>query len=202
MYAETILDIAMHHSNSLIDKAKKGDKEAQGKLVNLWFKRIYNFTYKYFADHDLAMEVAQETFILLHKKIRQLETAGKFKPWLYRIAANLCHVESRRRRRRDQRFIGDNKEGGYETAQAPFFNPDKQFQREELQRILQEALNTLSEEQREVVIMKEYEGLKFREIAEVLSCSENTVKSRLYYGLSHLRQTLIARNITTEILES
>ena len=202
MYAETILDIAMNHSDTLIEKAKNGDRAAQGKLVNLWFKRIYNFAHKYFADHDLAMEIAQETFIVLHRKICQLESVDKFKPWLYRITANLCHAESRKMQSADRLRMNDDwQEHEEEIASAPFYNPDKQFQREELQRVLQKALNALSTEQRAVVIMKEYEGLKFREIAEILSCSENTVKSRLYYGLSHLRQILLAKNITTEILE-
>ncbi len=203
MYAETLLDIAMHHSDPLVDKARDGDRKAQGKLVSLWFKRIYNFAWKYFGDHDLAMEVAQKTFIILYEKIGGLEAASRFRPWLYRIATNLCHEESRKINSADRYFIKDQEEESErKEATAVFFNPDKQYQRSELQQILQDALNTLSEEQKEVVIMKEYEGLKFKEIAEILACSENTAKSRLYYGLSHLRKTLIARNITTEILES
>jgi hypothetical protein len=58
MHAETLLGIAMMHSDSLIVRAKMGDQGAQGKLVQLWYKRIYNFGYKFFLDHDLAMEVA------------------------------------------------------------------------------------------------------------------------------------------------
>jgi RNA polymerase sigma-70 factor (ECF subfamily) len=69
-------------------------------------------------------------------------------------------------------------------------NPEKQLQQVELSDILQEALMELNEEQREVVIMKEYEGLKFREIAEVLNISENTAKSRMYYGLDGLKKIL------------
>ena len=62
MYAETMLDIAMNHSDSLINQAKNGDNRAKNKLVNLWYKRIYNFAYKYFSDHDEAMDVTQKTF--------------------------------------------------------------------------------------------------------------------------------------------
>ena len=71
----------------------------------------------------------------------------------------------------------------------------RQLQQTELSDILQKALLEISEEQREVVIMKEYEGLKFREIAEVLNLSENTVKSRMYYGLDGLKKILEKRNI-------
>ncbi len=202
MYAETILDIAMSHSDHLIKKAKKGDSNAQNKLINLWFKRIYNYAFKYFSDHDEAMDVAQKTFISFHEKIWQLESPEHFKSWLYRIASNHCHETGRRLKSAGKHF---SKEYGSEEmereATAVFFNPDRQYQRSELNAILQDALNTLNEDQREVVIMKEYEGLKFREIAAALELSENTVKSRLYYGLSHLRKVLMARNITTEILQ-
>ncbi|MEM6522849.1 MAG: RNA polymerase sigma factor [Bacteroidota bacterium] len=193
----------MNHSDSLITQAKAGDSRAQGKLVNLWYKRIYNYALRYFSDHDEAMDVAQRTFITFHEKIWQLKDSEGFKAWLYRIASNHCHEAVRKMNSASQHFSVDQKASDVKAeATAVFFNPDKQFQRSELNDILQLALKTLNEEQREVVIMKEYEGLKFKEIADVLSVSENTVKSRLYYGLSHLRKVLVAKNITTEILQS
>ncbi|MEM9858818.1 MAG: RNA polymerase sigma factor [Bacteroidota bacterium] len=203
MYAETLLDIAMNHSDSLITKAQNGDNRAQGKLVNLWYKRIYNYAFKYFGDHDEAMDVAQKTFITFHEKIWQLKDSEGFKAWLYRIASNHCHESVRKMNSASQHFASEYKAKDVNReATAAFFNPDKQYQRSELNSILQTALRTLNEEQREVVIMKEYEGLKFKEIAEVLTVSENTVKSRLYYGLGHLKKVLVAKNITTEILQS
>ena len=66
---ETLLDIAMMHSDNLIARAKEGDQSAQGKVVQLWYKRIYNFSYKFFLDHDLAMEVSQKTFISMCKNL-------------------------------------------------------------------------------------------------------------------------------------
>ncbi|MEM9297930.1 MAG: RNA polymerase sigma factor [Bacteroidota bacterium] len=202
MYAETMLDIAMNHSDSLINQAKNGDNRAKDKLVNLWYKRIYNFAYKYFSDHDEAMDVTQKTFIAFHEKIWQLKEVAGFKAWLYKIASNHCHEVTRQQDRSHQHFSTQKAEDVHREATAIFFNPDRKYQRSELNGILQEALNTLNEEQRTVVIMKEYEGLKFKEIAEVLELPENTVKSRLYYGLTHLKKVLVARNITTEILQS
>lgn len=81
-----------------------------------------------------------------------------------------------------------------------FANPESQYRHAELSDILQQALCELSEEQREVVIMKEYEGLKFREIAEVLNISENTVKSRMYYGLDGLKKILERKKITKDTI--
>src|SRR5215204_1835394 len=97
MHAETLLDIAMMHSDSLIGKAKQGDQNAQGKLVQLWYKRIYNFSYKFFIDHDLAMEVAQKTFISMHRNLVNLQDMSRFRSWLYTIAVNYCREELRKK---------------------------------------------------------------------------------------------------------
>ena len=79
-------------------------------------------------------------------------------------------------------------------------NPEKLMQQAELSDLLQKCLLELSGEQREVIIMKEYEGLKFREIAEALNISENTVKSRMYYGLDGLKKILEKNRITKETI--
>jgi len=201
MHAETLLDIAMMHSDTLILKAQQGDQNAQGKLVQLWYKRIYNFGYKFFMDHDLAMEISQKTFISMCKNVGGLQDTARFKSWLYKIAVNYCREEARKKKgSRSLSFdVVWNRDAEdsprWESSGQRHHDPERQFQQSELSDILQTALNELSEEQREVVIMKEYEGLKFREIAEVLNISENTVKSRMYYGLDGLRKILERKNI-------
>lgn len=206
MHAETLLDIAMMHSDTLIVKAKQGDQNAQGKLVQLWYKRIYNFGYKFFLDHDLAMEVSQKTFISMCRNLPALQDVARFKAWLYKIAVNYCREEARKTKNsRSLSFdVVWNREAEnspqWESSSQRYDNPDRQLQQIELSDILQEALVELNEEQREVVIMKEYEGLKFREIAEVLNVSENTVKSRMYYGLDGLRKILEKKNINKDTI--
>lgn len=201
MHAETLLDIAMMHSDTLITKAQQGDQNAQGKLVQLWYKRIYNFGYKFFMDHDMAMEVSQKTFISMCKNVGGLQDTARFKSWLYKIAVNYCREEARKKKgSRSLSFdVVWNRDAEdsprWESSGQRHHDPERQFQQSELSEILQEALYELSEEQREVVIMKEYEGLKFREIAEALNISENTVKSRMYYGLDGLRKILERKNI-------
>jgi RNA polymerase sigma factor (sigma-70 family) len=201
MHAGTLLDIAMMHSDTLIIKAQQGDQNAQGKLVQLWYKRIYNFGYKFFMDHDLAMEISQKTFISMCKNVGSLQDAARFKSWLYKIAVNYCREEARKKKgSRSLSFdVVWNRDAEdsprWESSGQRHHDPERQYQQSELSEILQDALRELNEEQREVVIMKEYEGLKFREIAEVLNISENTVKSRMYYGLDGLRKILERKNI-------
>ncbi|HYF70585.1 MAG TPA: RNA polymerase sigma factor [Ohtaekwangia sp.] len=204
--AETLPEVAMMHSDSLIVRAKQGDQNAQGKLVQLWYKRIYNFSYKFFVDHDLAMEVTQRTFISMCKNLAGLQDNARFKSWLYKIAVNYCREEARKKKgNRSLSFdVVWNREAEdsprWESSSQRYDNPESQFQQAELSDILQQALLELSDEQREVVIMKEFEGLKFREIAEALNVSENTVKSRMYYGLDGLKKILQKKNITKDTL--
>jgi RNA polymerase sigma factor (sigma-70 family) len=204
--AETLRDIAMMHSDTLVARAREGDKNAQGKLVQMWYKRIYNFGYKFFFDHDLAMEVAQKTFISMHRNIEGLQETTRFKSWLYTIAVNYCREELRKRKATRSVSLHDLRPGEseesyrWEASSSRRENPEKQLRHSELSDLLQQCLMELSDEQREVVIMKEYEGLKFREIAETLNISENTVKSRMYYGLDGLKKILESRNITKETI--
>jgi RNA polymerase sigma-70 factor (ECF subfamily) len=196
----------MMHSDSLIARAREGDQGAQGKLVQLWYKRIYNFGYKYFYDHDMAMEVAQRTFISMARNIVNLQDLSRFRSWLYTIAVNYCREELRKAKKKravslDALSPGEREDSfHWERSSARHENPERQLRHAELSDLLQDCLLELSEEQREVVIMKEYEGLKFREIAEVLNISENTVKSRMYYGLDGLKKILEKRNISKETI--
>ncbi len=196
----------MMHSDALIARAREGDKNAQGKLMQVWYKRIYNFGYKFFFDHDLAMEVAQKTFISMHRNIEGLQETTRFKSWLYTIAVNYCREELRKRKASRSVSLHDLRPGEseesyrWEASSSRTENPEKQLRHSELSDLLQQCLMELSDEQREVVIMKEYEGLKFREIAEALSISENTVKSRMYYGLDGLKRILESKNITKETI--
>lgn len=204
--AETLPNIAMMHSDALVSRAREGDKNAQGKLVQLWYKRIYNFSYKFFFDHDMAMEVSQKTFISMHKNMEGLQEVTRFKSWLYTIAVNYCREELRKKKTRRSISLHDLRPGEseesyqWEASSSRGENPEKQLRQSELSDLLQQCLMELSDEQREVVIMKEYEGLKFREIAESLQISENTVKSRMYYGLDGLKKILESKNITKETI--
>ena len=198
---------------SHIQRAQHGDQQAFQRLVNDWYPRIYNYAWKYFsgqqiyagAPHDLASEVAQRTFIAVHHKFDQLADTKKFRSWLYRIATNYCYDEDRRRQRK--RVFAFGQLGSHvehnirEHRYQGMPGPEKHVGHNEMCQWLKKALAELPEEQKVVVIMKEYEGLKFREIAEILQISENTAKSRLYYGLNALRKVLQKWNINQETIQ-
>ena len=182
----------------LIKAFCEGDTGAFNALVDRWQHRIHRVAYRYFNSHDEAREITQKTFIRVYKKLKTLDDYNAFSAWIYRIANNLCLDEAKRAGRKKSASMD-------EFDQAPIANtisehPDRPLQQKELEAILQQALQQLPAEQRMVVIMKEYEGMKFREIAEVLHIPESTVKSRMYYGLRTLRGIFDQWNLKKESL--
>ena len=170
-------------SYNLIINARDGNLQSLNALFVLWYPKVYQMAYRYFSDDATAKDVCQQTFLLVQQKLSQLKDPQGFKGWLYRSAINCCHSESRNRKR--QQKNQDNASLNDSKRMSIF--PDQKLHLADQKRLLEKALQSIPAEQRLVIIMKNYEGLKFREIAEILAESESTVKSRLYYGLKGLK---------------
>ncbi len=179
----------------LIEKAQRGNIRALNQLFSLWYERVYNIAWKYFADEDLAMEACQAAFVAVQRHLNTLQDPSKFKYWLYRIVVNQCHLEHRQQKQ----MRGLKESYSQNIISLHPEQPDQAMQREETTRLILKALQQLPEEQRTVLILKEYEGLKFREIADLLEISENTAKARLYYGLENLKKILLKNQASKEI---
>lgn len=183
--------------STLVKQFQQGDTGAFNLLVDRWQSKIHRFAYRFFSDTDEADEITQKTFIKVYQKVNHLEEPGNFSPWIYRVANNLCLDELKRARRQRssslEEWIEQPNQGGNGS-------PSDRLENKELGQIIQKALLTLPDEQRTVIILKEYEGLKFREIADILEEPESTIKSRMYYGLKSLRNVLQQWNIPNEYL--
>lgn len=182
----------------LVQEFCRGNTQVFNLLVERWQPRIYRLAYRYFNSYDEAHEITQKTFIRVYKKLHSLDDHAAFPAWIYRIAHNLCRDEAKRAGRRRSKSMKELNKPPVATSVSG--NPEQPLQQKELGLILQKALQQLPAEQRIVVIMKEYEELKFREIAEVLELPESTVKSRMYYGLRSLRGIFDQWNIKKESL--
>lgn len=180
----------------LIEQFNKGNIEAFNQLVARWQGRIHRLAYRYFASYDDAVEITQKTFIKVYHNIGSLEDHSKFTPWIYQISNNLCRDEIRRADCEHTGPLGDLKSESIVLEDAA----DRAIHEKELGSILQQVLKQLPHEQRMVVIMKEYQGLKFREIAEILDENENTIKSRMYYGLRSMKTIFKRWNLEMEEL--
>lgn len=181
--------------SALVEQVQQGNYNAFNVLVDRWQAPIHRFAFRFFADVDDASEITQKTFIKVYQKLDTLDEPGKFSSWIYRVANNLCLDELKRAGRRKSTTL----EAWAEQAEGSQ-TPAKKLETKELGEVLQKALQTLPDEQRAVIILKQYEGMKFREIADILEESENTVKSRMYYGFKSLRRVLEKWNIQNEYL--
>lgn len=163
----------------LVLRARKGQVDAYNALVSRWETRIYSYLYRFTANPEDAMDVSQDTFLKAYQNLARLDDAGRFGPWLYRIAHN--EAISHLRRRKPEAELVDRAVGGSHGGRmAPV----------EVTIAVESALGRLSVEQREAVILKVYEGFKFDEIAEILECPASTIKSRVYTGLELLKEIL------------
>ncbi|MBC7188239.1 MAG: sigma-70 family RNA polymerase sigma factor [Calditrichaeota bacterium] len=191
---------------TLIERFLAGDVAAFNTLVWRWEKPIYNFAYRYLGTAEAAKEVTQQTFIRAYTGLRRLKSTACFSTWLHQIALNLSRDELKRRRPSlsidsEQRPTEDGHPLPAELPDLPEDRPDCVAHNSHLAAVLKRAVLSLPEEQRVVIIMKQYQGLKFREIADVLGQPVNTVKSRLYHGLLALRQILEEWGVAQEVLD-
>jgi len=183
----------------LVLAVQAGDTDSLGVLVARWEQPLFRFVYRLLPRKDDAHDVCQETFLRILKKADHYRPGSRFSTWMYQIALNLCRDRARRRKRwglimADSRAFDERTYDG-ESAATSRDDPAGAAERSELAAAVHTALGEIPREQREVLILKEFEGLKFKEIAEILGCPESTVKSRMYYGLSGLRSVLARRGI-------
>ena len=163
----------------LIARARRGKVDAYNLLVSRWEKRIYNYLLKLVGDREDALDLSQEVFLKAYQNLGKLQDASRFTPWLFRIAHNEAFSHLRRKRPEDAMETDLGQRHGSARV-LPI----------ELTLAVQRALEGLSEDQREAVVLKIYQGFKFEEMADILSCPVSTVKSRLYTALDLLKETL------------
>jgi len=161
-----------------------GDEKALGLLMDHWQQRIYNLAYKMIGDEAVAKDILQKTFIKVYQHLHKLEEADKFRPWVYKIAVNFCNSELRKTKRTES--LTEVHAGMVSSS----ITSEHRVEQNELKDLIWQTLGQIPEEQKAVIIMKEYEGFKFQEIADILDISINTAKSRLYYGLRSMKKLL------------
>jgi len=147
-------------------KAKRGEKKAMERLIREWQPRLYNFALKHLGNPDDAVDVTQQVLFIMSRQLKKLREPSAFSVWLYSIAMNEIRKTWRKRRE--------------EVAEVPDYMGEKEG-------LAFAALQLLPPHQREIILLKEIEGFSVKEISEILSIPEGTVKSRLFYALKALR---------------
>jgi RNA polymerase sigma-70 factor (ECF subfamily) len=175
----------------LVARSKTGDKESFDQLVKRWERPIFALAYRTLGREEEARDITQETFLRAFRALSGFKGDAKFSSWLYRIALNLCRDWMRKERRAPLVAVPEGVELEDLAAKGgPTETVEDLAARAELGREVARAMAFLPSEQRQAIILKEYHGLTFQEIADLMGCPLSTVKTRVYQGLSTLRNQL------------
>jgi RNA polymerase sigma-70 factor (ECF subfamily) len=185
----------------LVARCLAGETECFNQLIVRWERPIYTLALRLLGNDEDARDVSQDTFLRAFRALPGFKGQAKFSSWLYRIALNLCRDWARRRRRTPIVPVPDGVEmaelGSSERVDEPF---EDVLARRELSQTVARAMRVLTADQRAALILKEYHGLTFQEIAELLGCPLSTVKTRLYQGLTVLRRELERKGVASDAL--
>ncbi len=175
----------------LIERAQKGNTWAFGRLVERYMQRGYFVALGFVGAPEDARDLSQEAFVRAFRNIRRFEKGRRFFTWYYQILRNLCfNFLKRRKRRQNYLFSEMPEEEILDFAAGGDTSPEKNFEQKELQEKLWQAIHGLSVQDREVIILKEFQDLSYKEMAEVLQCPVGTVMSRLYHARRHLAEKM------------
>ena len=178
----------------LVRASRAGDQEAFGELVRKYQGKIYALAYGMVGNHADADDLAQEIFLKTYRNIAKFRFKSSFYTWLYRIGLNT--IISRRKKLRGDTHL-ELKPQVLDVEGSPYLSSrlggekgDRAMSSKEMKKDISRAIDTLSDKHKEVVVMHDVEGMPHSEIAEILSVSEGTVRSRLHYARARLRKEL------------
>jgi RNA polymerase sigma-70 factor (ECF subfamily) len=185
----------------LVSKAKAGDVAAFEQLIEAYQKKVYNLALRMTGNQEDAADLAQEAFIRVFRSISGFKEQSSFSTWIYRITTNVCLDEIRKRKNRkvisidEDIHMDDGEMKRQIVSDDPL--PDEMAERAELRNIVNDAINSLPEDQKVVITLRDLNGLSYEEIAQVLGIPGGTVKSRINRARQALRNVLLSR---TELL--
>ena len=188
------MELTPSETRRLVERCKTGERGAFDDLIRRYEKKVYNFAYRLSGNYDEANDVASETFVRVFNALRNFRGDSSFITWLFRIVTNVYLDEKKRQRSRPHQSLEEIIELEEASVQRqiedPGPTPEVQVQRRESTVILQDAINSLPEYQRMMIVMYHTENRSYDEIAAILDLPIGTVKSRLNRARLSLREKL------------
>ena len=189
----------MWTDEDLVARSRGGDLESFNQLILRWERPIYAFAYRVIGREEDARDVCQETFLRAFRSLPGFRGQAKFSSWLHQIAMNLCRDWMRRQRRTPTVQMAEGADPAEIAAEGgPVESIEDLVARREISVVVEEAMSLLPEEQRTAIVLKEYHGMTFQEIADMQACPLSTVKTR--QGLAVLRRHLEATGRTPRLV--
>lgn len=173
----------------LVKQCQAGDLSAFQELVSRYHQKVYLVSLGLLRNREDALEVAQEAFFRAYRKISSFQGGSSFYTWIYRIAVNLS-IDTQRRQKRNPLEFRASMDGLLEAQNEVARDPFANVQDKELGEKLAQAINELTPEHKAVIVLRTLEGMSYKDIGEILGCSEGTVMSRLHYARKKLQDKL------------
>ena len=185
-----------HREKELIAKAKQGDMQAFEELILKHEKIVYNVALRMMNHSEDAKDISQEVFLKAYRNIKNFDERSMFSTWLYRITTNTCIDEMRKRKGKQSYSLEEeleNEDGSMQRQIADEGDtPEESLMRGEEKGEILQALDTLSEEHRAAIILRDVKGLSYEEISEIIELPMGTVKSRISRARNQLKKNSLA----------
>ena len=178
-----------------VQKTIEGDTEAFNELVQRHHARIYGLAYRMLGNPDDASDATQEAFLEAYKSLQSFQFQSKFLTWLYRVGINVCQQYKRKADSRERTLTSYTKDFQEIEGRSANEHPDRVLLKTERDQLVQHAIDQLPSKQRMVITLFYMQQMKYREIAELLDCSEGTVASRLNTAVKNLKSKLEDLNL-------
>ena len=176
---------------SLVRRVKKGDYTAFDLLVLKYQSRVIATAFKFVKEKQLAEDIAQEAFIKSYKSIDSFREESSFYTWVYRITVNTAKNYLLSSKRRDEVVISDlSQDDSFYPEKLDIDSPQEILKASELRDLIFETLSSLGEETRTALSLREFDGLSYEQIAEIVQCPVGTVRSRIFRGREMIEEVV------------
>jgi RNA polymerase sigma-70 factor (ECF subfamily) len=188
----------------IVALAKNGDHNAFEQIVTTYEKKVYNMALRYTGNPEDALDICQEVFLRVYRFLPKYRGESTLSTWIYRVTMNVCHDMSGNRTNIYELSLDSKADDDEPTAEIADrrYDPEKEFEKKQTRQLVQQAISMLDSDHRDVIIMRDINGLSYDEISRVLQVSSGTVKSRISRAREKMKNFLIKSGNFFEEMQS